>query len=178
MCLRRAVFCNKKTALRRKLHGVLSVPISRVLYWTIIYPGLTLPRRLKRIRDATGSRICPIGILHRVGFTARTSRQAVGELLPRLSILTPEIGGGFFLLHSPWSRLHRPLAGTLPYGARTFLTPERGARSSGHLKHRGYCSPFFRGCQGGEAAKDPLKKKNPTLTIPAICGKMRVVKWR
>ena len=40
--------------------------------------------------------------------------------------------GGFFLLHSPWSRLHRPLAGTLPCGARTFLTP-CGARSSGHL---------------------------------------------
>ena len=29
--------------------------------------------------------------------------------------------GGLFLLHFPWSRLHRVLPGTLPYGARTFL---------------------------------------------------------
>ena len=40
--------------------------------------------------------------------------------------------GGISLLHSPWSRLHQPLAGTLPYGARTFLIPF-GTRSSGHL---------------------------------------------
>ena len=42
--------------------------------------------------------------------------------------------GGISLLHSPWSRLHQPLAGTLPYGARTFLIPF-GTRSSGHLAH-------------------------------------------
>ena len=58
-----------------------------------------------------------------MGFTARTSRQAVGELLPRLSILTAPKCGGISLLHSPWSRLHRPLAGILPCGARTFLIP-------------------------------------------------------
>jgi len=63
----------------------------------------------------------PIPILHRVGFTSRTSRQAAGELLPRLSILTRENPGGFFLLHFPWSRLRRVLSGTLPCGARTFL---------------------------------------------------------
>ena len=64
-----------------------------------------------------------IRILHQMGFTARTSRQAVGELLPRLSILTAPKCGGISLLHSPWSRLHRPLAGILPCGARTFLIP-------------------------------------------------------
>ena len=29
--------------------------------------------------------------------------------------------GGISLLHLPWSRLHQPLTGILPYGARTFL---------------------------------------------------------
>ena len=43
--------------------------------------------------------------------------------------------GGISLLHSPWSRLHRPLTGTLPYGARTFLIPF-GTRSPGHLAQR------------------------------------------
>ena len=45
----------------------------------------------------TGSHFCGktasalIPILHRVGFTWRTSRQAAGELLPRLSILTAQV---------------------------------------------------------------------------------------
>ena len=30
--------------------------------------------------------------------------------------------GGIFLLHYPWSRLHRTLSGILPCEARTFLT--------------------------------------------------------
>ena len=30
-------------------------------------------------------------------------------------------GAVLFLLHWPWSRLHRTLSGILPYGARTFL---------------------------------------------------------
>ena len=42
-----------------------------------------------------------IPILHRVGFTGRSSRQAAGELLPRLSILTRTDAGGIFLLHFP-----------------------------------------------------------------------------
>ena len=57
-----------------------------------------------------------------MGFTARLRRRDAGELLPRLSILTRVAAGGFFLLHFPWSRLRRVLPGTLPYGARTFLT--------------------------------------------------------
>ena len=66
-----------------------------------------------------------IPILHRVGFTGRSSRQAAGELLPRLSILTRTDAGGIFLLHFPWSRLRRTLSGTLPCGARTFLMRTR-----------------------------------------------------
>ena len=44
-----------------------SVSISRVLYWTIIYPGLALPRRLKRLRDETGSLMRPIASCTRWG---------------------------------------------------------------------------------------------------------------
>ncbi len=44
----------------------------------------------------------------------------MGELLPRLSILT--LAGGLFLLHFPGSRLRLTLSAILPYKARTFLT--------------------------------------------------------
>ena len=44
----------------------------------------------------------------------------VGELLPRLSILT--LSGGLFLLHFPGSRLRLTLSAILPCEARTFLT--------------------------------------------------------
>ena len=61
-------------------------------------------------------------VLLRIGFTWQYSRLYSGELLPRLSILAKKIFGGFFLLHFPSSRLGLPLAGILPYEARTFLT--------------------------------------------------------
>ena len=34
----------------------------------------------------------------------------------------PDCSGGSFLLHFPWSHLHRTLSGILPCEARTFLT--------------------------------------------------------
>ena len=59
--------------------------------------GPAVASRLKRLPgSATGRRRseprriaahASLSILHQVGFTARTSRQAAGELLPRLSIL-------------------------------------------------------------------------------------------
>jgi len=49
----------------------------------------TVTGRLLRLRRAWRAAICAlIPILRQVGFTSRTSRQAAGELLPRLSILT------------------------------------------------------------------------------------------
>ena len=48
--------------------------------------------------------------------------------------LPPE-DGGFFLLHSPWSRLHRPLAGTLALRCPDF--PHT-------LRHAIVCSPRTR----------------------------------
>lgn len=55
--------------------------------------------------------------------------QGPATLPPQRWALTPPFHpyrnefGGLFLLHYPWSRLHRPLAGILPCGARTFLIP-------------------------------------------------------
>jgi len=48
--------------------------------------------------------------------------------------------GGISLLHLPWSRLHQPLAGTLPYSARTFLIPD-GMRPSICLISLKFCLP-------------------------------------
>ena len=101
-----------------------SVTVSRVLSRDdhLSRPGVAAQvQAMPRTRRAAACVL--IRILHQMGFTARTSRQAVGELLPRLSILTAPKCGGISLLHSPWSRLHRPLAGILPCGARTFLIP-------------------------------------------------------
>ena len=66
---------------------------------------------------------CLYPVLLRMGFTyapAVTSKAVVSyTALPPLPELYP---GGIFLLHYPWSRLHRTLSGILPCEARTFLT--------------------------------------------------------
>ena len=81
-------------------------------------------KRSRRTRRAAGTPPC---ILHRVGFTSPACYQAAGELLPRLSILTVPKGGGFFLLHFPWSRLRRPLTGTLALRCPDFPHARRPA---------------------------------------------------
>ena len=92
---------------------------SFVLNGHLSRPAVT--NRLKRLLgNVTGRHALP-AILLRMGFTGRTSRHAVGELLPRLSTLTRVSTCGISLLHFPWSRLRRVLPGTLPCGARTFL---------------------------------------------------------
>ena len=52
-------------------------------------PGSATGRRFGFAADprACGRAVASLSILHQVGFTARTSRQAAGELLPRLSTL-------------------------------------------------------------------------------------------
>ena len=106
--------------------------ISRVLYWTAIYPGRALPRGSSDEGGRGGPPACLRTILHRVGFTATAGLPAAGELLPRLSILTVPGDGGLFLLHSPWSRLRRPLAGTLALRCPDFPHTRR---------HAAVCSP-------------------------------------
>ena len=58
----------------------------------------------------------------------------------------PHCCGGIFLLHFPWSRLHRVLPGALPCGARTFLTPKRAAIQSAQIfnppPHKESCRNF------------------------------------
>ena len=50
---------------------------------------------------------------------------SVSSYLPFPSL--QEKSCGLFLLHFPWSRLHRTLSGVLPCGARTFLTAKSRA---------------------------------------------------
>ena len=120
---------------RRKKES-LSVTISRVLYWAIIYPGHLLPDGSSD-RGKCGEQPTIPASCTGWGLQQGYVTISLGELLPRLSILTEESKplSGFFLLHSPWSRLRRPLAGTLalrcpdfphtPYGARDRLFTSR-----------------------------------------------------
>ena len=102
-------------------------------------------------RDRTGRpEGCPIWSCTGWGLPCHACCQARGELLPRRFILTfdsasrPRPGkpglrvAVYFLLHFPSPRGVRPLAGILPYGARTFLQPRamRDQRPSGPLYFR------------------------------------------
>ena len=59
-------------------------------------------------------------------YTASTRYRGSGGLLHRHSTLTADKSAAVsFLLHWPWSHLHRTLSGILPYEARTFLTFRR-----------------------------------------------------
>ena len=115
--------------------GLRAMPVSRVLSAAFHPLGehranghLSRPSVAGRLQRFSGHGEQPYAspsILRRTGFTARTRHRAPGELLPRLSILacqghTPG-EGGLFLLHFPWSRLHRELSCVPLYGARTFL---------------------------------------------------------
>ena len=89
----------------------------------VIYLILLLPAGFSDLpKNVTGSHIVFCSVLLRMGFTCALSvtRQAVVSYtaFPPL----PGEPGGLFLLHWPWSRLHRTLSGTLPREARTFLT--------------------------------------------------------
>ena len=80
-----------------------------------IYLGLQLPVSSSDYGERGGQPLyAPIPILHRVGFTERTSRHAAGELLPRLSILTRVKRGRFLSvalsLESPPPGITRHLA--------------------------------------------------------------------
>ena len=89
----------------------------------IIYPVLPSPAGSSDPpENVTGSHIVFYSVLLRMGFTCAlpVTRKAVVSYtaFPPL----PDCSGGIFLLHFPWSRLHRTLSGILPCEARTFLT--------------------------------------------------------
>ena len=86
-------------------------------------------KRLRRTRRAAGLpplHLAPGGVYS--GNRLPGSRVSSYLAFPSL----PPEGGGLFLLHSPWSRLHRPLAGTLALWCPDF-PHALGTRSSVHL---------------------------------------------
>lgn len=119
-----AVF-NKGSRLKK-----MSSTISRVLYRMIIYLDCTLPYSsfapcgTKRDipESTTGRRIAFCFVLLRVGFTQPpTLPQERWSLTPPFHPYRQKPAVSF-LLHWPSGHPDRTLSGTLPCGARTFLT--------------------------------------------------------
>ena len=99
----------------------MSKTISRVMYQTIIYLVLPLPVKSSDLPESRRAVLCSLFVLASDGvYMCPACYQSGGSLLHCLSTLT--INGGLFLLHYPWSHLHRTLSGILPCEARTFLT--------------------------------------------------------
>ena len=106
----------------------MSRTISRVLSLGnhLSRPGVAA--RLKRpTRKQTGRLMLPVGLASDGVYMCPSRYREGGSLLHCPSTLTGEIPGGIFLLHWPWSRLHRMLSGILPCEARTFLTCPKAA---------------------------------------------------
>lgn len=127
--MRKSFFCRQKSTFEKA-----SRPVSRVLFFR--QPSI-LVRCCQRHR-ATFSRRNeqPHGLcLSCFGW----GLQGPATLPPQRWALTPPFHpyrnefGGLFLLHYPWSRLHRPLAGTLLCEARTFLTPTSATVQPTHI---------------------------------------------
>ncbi len=92
------------------------------VFQMIIYLEQLLPAASSNLPKTNGPHYRLASVLLQMGFTCAPSvtREAVVSYtaLPPL----PELySGGIFLLHYPWSRLHRTLSGILPCEARTFL---------------------------------------------------------
>ena len=104
-------------------------PVSRVLFPPEADGGhLSRPAvadGLKRpTRGWSGSRGPPIRPCSGWGLPGPRCHHRGGELLPRRFTLTPTGRGGMFLWHFPSGHPAPPLAGILPGGARTFLSPD------------------------------------------------------
>ena len=121
---------NKKSrcaTLRYFYVTMISRTISRVMSWMVIYLILLLPAGFSDLpKNVTGSHIVFCSVLLRMGFTYARSVTSAAVVsytaLPPLPYSGITGTGGIFLLHYPWSRLHRTLSGILPCEARTFLT--------------------------------------------------------
>ena len=73
-------------------------------------------------KSVTGRHIAFLPVLLRMGFTCAPSVTSWAVVSYTAFPPLPANAGGLFLLHFPWSHLHRTLSGILPYEARTFLT--------------------------------------------------------
>ena len=105
--------------------------VSRVLYLAVIYLGGPLPDRSSHLLRTAGPALCPPAVLLRIEFTASDSLQPMGELLPRLSILTgwseKSLPAVYFCCTFPEVAFGGRYPLSLPCGARTFLTADLSA---------------------------------------------------
>lgn len=101
----------------------MSKAVSRVMSWMIIYLDILLPICSSNLPESWRATICfLLGLASSGVYTDPRCYHRSGSLLHYHFILTSKLAV-LFLLHFPGSHLHRPLAGILPCGARTFLIP-------------------------------------------------------
>ena len=104
--------------------------------WMIIYLDILLPICSSNLPESWRATICfLLGLASSGVYTDPRCYHRSGSLLHYHFILTSKLAV-LFLLHFPWSRLHRTLSGILPCEARTFLTPAMLGRD-----HLFYLSP-------------------------------------
>ena len=97
--------------------------MSRVMSGVIIYLGRLSPIASSDQPETSGPHTFPFGLASDGVYRDPCCYQQSGGLLHHLSTLTDgKSRSGIFLLHFPWSHLHRTLSGILPCEARTFLT--------------------------------------------------------
>ena len=100
-----------------------SKTMSRVMSRVIIYLGRLSPIASSDQPETSGPHTFPFGLASDGVYRDPCCYQQSGGLLHHLSTLTDgKSRSGIFLLHFPWSHLHRTLSGILPCEARTFLT--------------------------------------------------------
>ena len=126
--------------LRRPSPYAASKTVSRVLYLTAIYLGAPLPARSSHLLRTAGQASCPPAVLLRIEFTAVRGLPSPGELLPRLSTLTPRAPVGkrqavFLCCTGPRVAPGGCYPLSLPCGARTFLRPGLSAPARGCLSY-------------------------------------------
>ena len=96
--------------------------MSRVMSGVIIYLGRLSPIASSDQPETSGPHTFPFGLASDGVYRDPCCYQQSGGLLHHLSTLTDgKSRSGIFLLHFPWSHLHRTLSGILPCEARTFL---------------------------------------------------------
>ena len=96
--------------------------------WMVIYLGLLLPTVSSDLPESKPGRLIAfVLVLLRMGFTCApvVTNRAVVSYTALPPLLLCKQSSGIFLLHWPWSHLHRTLSGILPYEARTFLINNR-----------------------------------------------------
>ena len=124
----------------------MSKTVSRVLYLAVIYLGGLLPDRSSHLLRTAGPASCSPAVLLRIEFTASDSLQPMGELLPRLSILTgwseKSLPAVYFCCTFPEVAFGGRYPLSLPCGARTFLMADLSASPRDCLS---YSPPYFIG---------------------------------